>query len=118
MKFVTLDSNLCCKDIIQNIYNLNDLDILVYNNLKKSKESRVNSIAKKLKKERSTIYRSLQKLTSSKLCIKKTKTIKSGGYYHTYFCNDINIVRREIEGCIDNWYLMIKKTLKRLDDEL
>ena len=71
-----------------------------------------------MNKERSTVYRSLQKLTSSGLCMKKTKTIESGGYYHLYSCNDSAQVRKEIESCIDGWYKQMKKTLKNFEKEL
>jgi len=118
MKFVRPPENICCKDILQYAFELNKLDLDVYKKLRELKESRANILAKKMNKERSTIYRSLQKLTSCNLCTKKTRTIETGGYYHIYSCNDSKKVRKEIESCIDEWYAIVKKTLKKFEKEM
>ena len=115
MKSIKLSEKICCDDIIRCIYEFNDLDIKVFKELKKIGESRANFLANKLQRERSTIYRSLQKLTSCGLCIKKSNKIKSGGYYHTYFCNDIKIVKKKVDACVDNWYNTMKNTIKVFD---
>ena len=114
MKFINSENLICCNDVIKCVFDLKELDLKVYNNLKKKGESRANILAKNLKRERSTVYRSLQKLTSCGLCIKTTKTIKNGGYYHLYTCNDAKQTKENIEKCIDNWYNKMKKTIKEL----
>ena len=118
MKFIRSYENICCKDVLQSIFELNKLDFNVYKKLKKLGEIRADSLAKKMDRERSTIYRSLQKLTSCGLCTKKTQTIGTGGYYHTYLCNDPKKVRKETESCIDEWYKYMKKTLKDFEKEM
>ena len=115
MKFIQPTQKICCNDVIQCVFNLNDLDITTYKKLKEVGESRADELAKKINKERSTVYRSLQKLTCSELCIKETKTIDSGGYYHTYKCNDNKKTKEKIEKCIDDWYIKMKETLKEID---
>ena len=84
MKRIKNYENICCKDVLQYVFDLNSLDLEVYKKLKEEKESRADELAKKLGKERSNVYRSLQKLTFCNLCTKKTKTIETGGYYHLY----------------------------------
>ncbi len=118
MKLIQPDNNICCKDIIQSLFELNNFDFEVYNKLREMKESRADALAKKMNKERSTIYRSLQKLTSCRLCIKKTKTIETGGYYHVYSCNDLKEVKEGIDSCIDKWYSTMKITLDKFEKEL
>jgi predicted transcriptional regulator len=115
MKFINLNNPICCNDVIKCVFDLSELDLKVYKKLKKKGESRVNAIAKDLKRERSTVYRSLQKLTCCELCSKTTKTIKNGGYYHVYICKDSKQTRESIENCIDNWYKKMKNTIKELD---
>jgi predicted transcriptional regulator len=115
MKFLNPEQNICCDDVIQCIYNLNQLDLLVFNYLRTNGCSRTDTIAKKLKKERSTVYRSLQRLTCCGLCIKKTKTIKQGGYYHVYQCAKSNTTKKQINKCIDEWYRTMKNTIKKLE---
>lgn len=118
MKFIHPDKNICCKDIMQCVFELNKLDLDIYKKLREQKESRADVLAKKMNKERSTIYRSLQKLTSCRLCTKKTRTIKTGGYYHIYSCNDSKHARKEIESCIDEWYIAMKNKLKDFEKEM
>ena len=115
MKFLSLNQNICCDDVIQCIFNLNNLDLTVYKTLKKTDEARADDLAKQLKKERSTVYRSLQKLTCAGLVTKKTKNIPKGGYYHTYQSNSGFKTKETLENCIDEWYKKMKKTIKELE---
>ena len=118
MKFIPSYDNISCKDVMQYIFELNKLDLEVYKKLKELEKSRADIIAKKMNKERSTVYRSLQRLTSCRLCTKKTRTIETGGYYHIYSCNDSKNIRKEIESCIDEWHRFMKKTLKDFEKEM
>jgi len=105
----------CCEDMIRCVFDLNDLDIQIYKKLKKKEEVRADLIAKEIGKDRSTVYRSLQKLTCCGICDKHTKKIEKGGYYHTYKCNDILKTKQNLEKCIDNWYKQMKQTLKKIE---
>ena len=115
MKFIKSYNNICCDDVIKCVFDLNNLDIDVYNKLKKFGEMRADELAKKIDKDRSTVYRSLQRLTCCNLCLKETKNISKGGYYHIYRCNDISEAKKELEECIDKWYHQMKNTLKQFD---
>jgi len=115
MKFIRSSNKICCDDVIKCVFDLNNLDIDVYNKLKKFGEMRADELAKKIEKDRSTVYRSLQRLTCCNLCLKETKNIDKGGYYHKYKCNDINEAKKELEKCIDKWYHQMKNTLKQFD---
>lgn len=118
MKFIRNYENICCNDVLQSVFELNALDLEIYKILKKTGESRADVLAKKIDRERSTVYRSLQNLTSCDLCAKTTKTIETGGYYHTYSCNDVKLVREKIESCIDEWYKQMKKILEDFEQEM
>ena len=116
MKFIKSFDNICCDDILKCVFDLNILDIDVYNQLKKSGEIRADKLAKKINKDRSTVYRSLQKLICCNLCLKEKKNIIKGGYYHIYRCNKSSEAKKELEECIDNWYHQMKNTIKQLDN--
>jgi len=118
MKFIRNYENICCNDVLQSVFELNALDLEIYKILKKTGELRTDALAKKIDRERSTVYRSLQKLTSCGLCTKTTKTIETGGYYHTYSCNDTELVKEKIESCIDGWYKQMKKMLLDFEQEM
>ena len=114
MKFIKTYQNISCDDVTKCVFDLNNLDINVYNKLKRYGEMRADELAKKIDKDRSTVYRSLQKLTCCNLCLKETKNISKGGYYHIYRCKDISEAKKELENCIDKWYYQMKKTIKNL----
>ena len=59
MKFIISTKKLNCSDNISCVFDFNDLDLNVYMKLKEIGNSITDTIAKKLKKERSTVNRSL-----------------------------------------------------------
>ena len=116
MRFLDTSKNFCCDDVIKCIFDFNNLDFNVYKKLKEDGESTAQDLSKKLNKERSTVYRSLQKLTKCGLCIKKTNKIDSGGIYHTYKSVESELIKKKIESCLDEWYKLMKETIKVLDN--
>ena len=114
MRSISSSQEMCCDDVIKYIYNLNLLDIKVYKKLCTTKELRANELAKMINKERSTVYRSLQRLCKCELCKKKTNTIEQGGYYHTYIAVDKKYIKKDLEKCIKEWSQKMKKTLGEL----
>lgn len=116
MKIVRAPENLQCDEVVKCIFDLNSLDIEVYKKLRELGMSRVDELASHLNRERSTVYRSLQKLTTCGICNKTTKTIRKGGYFHIYKCNDIHYVKKMAESCLDRWYKSMKQTLKLIDE--
>lgn len=114
MKVVKDKGSMKCDEAIKCVFDLNKLDIKVYNTLKQCGSIRADELATLLQKERSTIYRSLQKLTACRICKKKTKTLKQGGYYHVYEPQPSARVRKEAEHCLDQWYESMKQTLQML----
>lgn len=115
MKFINPEGDINCDTVIQCILGLNKLDIKVYKTLKQTGEIRADELAEKLKKDRSSIYRSLQKLACCRLCIKEQRNIENGGYYHIYRFSNIAKIKKELEGKIDNWHKKMKYTLKELE---
>jgi len=115
MKFIKSFEGICCDDVMQCIFDLNVLDLNVYKKLKEVGKSRADELAKKMNRERSTVYRSLQKITTCGLCIKETNTIEAGGYYHTYSCIDTKQVKNQVETCLEKWYTSMKEMIELFD---
>ena len=115
MKVIKIQSSIQCEDAIRCIFDLNDLDIKVFKILQNIGSGRADGIADIIKKERSTVYRSLQKLTKCGICDKKRKTLPEGGYYHVYELKTPNTVKKYAEDCLDTWYEKMKKTLQYFD---
>ncbi|MDG6228666.1 MAG: helix-turn-helix domain-containing protein [Candidatus Thermoplasmatota archaeon] len=117
MKITPLPKNMQCEEAIKCVFDLNKLDIRVYKELKRIGEERADALALVLDKERSTVYRSLQKLTDAGICRKMRRSIEQGGYYYTYQCNDISNIQKKAFDCLDSWYQSVKETLQLLTDE-
>jgi predicted transcriptional regulator len=118
MKMHSPQEHLCCADVLKAIFELNSLDYQVFQCLQQQGPLRADQIAELFNKERSTIYRSLQKLSTCKLCKKTTCTLPAGGYYHLYSCSETKEIKQEVEHCIDAWYHQVKDTIKKIDKEL
>ena len=112
----TIDS-LCCDDALKSIFDLNTLDVEIFKKLRDLGESRADEIAISVGKERSTAYRSLQKLTSCGLCLKNAKNLDGGGYFHTYCCVDTKIAKNKLKSCLNNWYKSMRSLIENLDIE-
>jgi predicted transcriptional regulator len=77
--------NSSVKDLLVYLFELSPLDVDVLLFLMKSKKAvAIEELAKKLDRDKTTIFRSVQKLVNLGICIKNTKTLKGGGYYHIY----------------------------------
>jgi len=116
MKIKLIQTPMKCDDAIKCVFNLNKLDLRVYKKLKDIGPARANELAKKINRERSTVYRSLQKLSKCGICKKTTKTLEQGGYYHLYQCDSINHIQKQAKECLDSWYNDVKKTLDSLGE--
>jgi predicted transcriptional regulator len=116
MKIKPIKSSMKCDEAIKCVFNLNSLDLNVYKKLKRLGPLRASELANHLNRERSTVYRSLQKLSKCGICSKKTKTLEQGGYYHEYQCNTIDTIQKQAKICLDNWYSTVSQTLNQLKE--
>ncbi len=73
-----------CGDLLECLFDLTNTDISVFLALNDSKPLDLDSVAGIIGKNRSTAYRSLQKLVCMGLAVKETENISEGGYFHTY----------------------------------
>lgn len=106
-----------CEDIMQCFFNLNEFEIKLYKRLLTEGPQRSDDLAKKVKKDSSTVYRALQKLISCGICFRETKTIRRGGYFHVYTAVNPDIVRKKIQDFINQWNTSMKKALQEFDEK-
>jgi len=83
-----------CTDLLTCLYNLKPSDLEVLLVLAKNENSTLDQIAKIVQKDRSSVHRCLSKLVSINLVSKQTKSLKSGGYYHTYAMLDPATIKK------------------------
>lgn len=87
-----------------------DLEILLFL-IKINPESiTLEDLSEKTDRDKSTVFRSLQKLVNQRIVSKETRTLKERGYYHVYASIDQLSFKIETEKRITE----IKKSLDRL----
>jgi predicted transcriptional regulator len=113
--------NATVKDLFIQLYDLSplDLDILFMLISKRNDEPMtLDEISKEIDRDRSTTFRSLQKLVTLGLCIKETKTIKEGGYYHVYSVVDMETFKMETERRVRDLQKSLDRLLTKFEDDM
>ena len=112
--------NATVKDLFIQLYDLSplDLEILFMLIRNKSKPITLEEASKEVDRDRSTTFRSLQKLVSLGLCVKETKTIKEGGYYHVYSAVDMQTFKVETEKRVKELQKSLDRLLKKFEDDM
>jgi len=107
-----------CKDIVQCAFSLNDFEIEVYKGALAHGPIRADDLADKMGKDRSTVYRALQRLLTCGMCYRETRSLDKGGYYHVYMSISKEELRRRLERCVEEWVERMQKALERFDEHL
>jgi predicted transcriptional regulator len=114
--------NATVKDLFIQLYDLSplDLDILFMLISKKNDDEpmTLDQVSKETDRDRSTTFRSLQKLVGLGLCVKETKTIKEGGYFHVYSVVDMETFRAETERRVKDLQKSLDRLLKKFEGEM
>jgi len=112
-----------CTDLLTCLYNLKPSDLEVLLALARNGTATLDQIAKVLQKDRTSVHRCLSKLVSINLVSKQSKSLKSGGYYHTYAMMDpalikkhaterVNEITESLQELIDSFESDFKKHLE------
>jgi predicted transcriptional regulator len=107
-----------CKDIVQCAFSLNDFEVEVFRAAGRQGPMRADELADRMGRERSTVYRALQKLMSCGMCIRETRSLEKGGYYHVYSAIDRATLKAKMEQCVKEWGQRMQEALSRFDDHL
>ena len=95
---------LCCA------FGLRNSELDVYFDLISGPKT-VEQIAERIKRDRSTVQRVLNKLHSKGLVMRNTHKIQRGGYYYEYSAEDTEVVREQILAQLEEWYTSTKSFL-------
>jgi predicted transcriptional regulator len=113
--------NATVKDLFIQLYDLSPLDLEILFMLignKNDEPITLDEVSKEVDRDRSTTFRSLQKLVSLGLCVKETKTIKEGGYYHVYSAVDMQTFRVETEKRVKELQKSLDRLLRKLEEDM
>jgi predicted transcriptional regulator len=90
--------NASLKDLIMLMYDLSPLEFdLLFALMATKKATTLDVLSKEVDRDKTTVFRCLQKLVNLRICEKDTKTLKEGGWYHVYTAIDIAAFKMETE---------------------
>lgn len=107
-----------CKDIMQCAFSLNDFEVEVYRAAGRSGPVRADELADRMKRDRSTVYRALQKLMSCGMVHRETRSLEKGGYYHVYEAVGKDILKAKLERCVEEWSGRMREALARFEEQI
>ena len=111
--------NSTVKDLFIYLYDLSSLELdLLFILIKNKKSMTLEELAKKVDRDKSSVFRSLQKLVGLGICIKETKTLKEGGYYHAYSAIDIESFKIETEKRVKELEDSFHRLLRKFEEDL
>jgi predicted transcriptional regulator len=116
--------NSSVKDLFIYLYNLSPLDLeilltLIGNDKKYNKKSMtLEELTQVVDRDKSTVFRSLQKLVGLGICIKETRTIREGGLYHAYSAIDVESFKVETEKRVKELEKSFHRILKKFEADM
>jgi predicted transcriptional regulator len=103
-----------CSDLLICLYNLKQIDMDILFHVAQRKQATLDQLSSEVKRDRSTVHRSLAKLVSLDLVNKSVRAIKEGGYYHVYMLADETKIKERANLKVEE----ITQGLERLVDNL
>jgi predicted transcriptional regulator len=107
-----------CTDLLTCLYNLRPADIEILQIVASNQDATLDHIAATVKKDRSSVHRCLSKLVSINLVNKQTKTLKGGGYYHTYRMLDLGIIKKHSKERVKEITDSLQSLIESFDTDL
>ncbi|MFD1587626.1 helix-turn-helix domain-containing protein [Halorientalis brevis] len=103
-----LRQDMQCEGLLECLHGLKDLDRECFETVANSDEAlTVDEIADRVERERSTAYRSIQRLLQTGLIGKEQINYDQGGYYHVYYPTDPDEVADDMQRLLNDWYAQI-----------
>ena len=112
-----LQQEMVCESLLECIHGLKGLDRECYSVLVESDEPlTIDDVAERIDRERSTAYRSIQRLLENGLVRKEQINYDQGGYYHVYYPTDPARVASDMQRMLNDWYAKMGQLIREFED--
>jgi predicted transcriptional regulator len=106
-------------DLFTMLYDLSPLELkLLILLISKNESFALEKLAKEACRDKTTVFRSLQKMVNLRICEKEAKSLKGVGWFHEYKAIDATSFKIETEKRIKEIKDSFDKLLKRFESEL
>lgn len=107
-----------CEGLLECVHGLTDLDRECYRVLVETDEPlNVDEVSEKVDRERSTVYRSIQRLMRAGFVRKDQVNYEDGGYYYVYYPADVEEVTDEMRKVLNEWYATIGQLIHEFESK-
>ncbi|MFB6189853.1 MAG: helix-turn-helix domain-containing protein [Halapricum sp.] len=113
-----LSQDMTCEGLLECIHGLKELDKEVFRTLTNVDEPlTVDEIAEAVERERSTAYRSVQRLLSTGFIQKEQVNYEQGGYYHVYHPTDSDQIADDMQRVLNDWYAKMGQLISEFREQ-
>ncbi|MDS0292607.1 helix-turn-helix domain-containing protein [Halogeometricum luteum] len=111
-----LQQDMECEGLLECFHGLKQLDRDCFEVLvNETKPLTVDEIADAVDRERSTAYRSVQRLLQTGLLQKEQVNYEQGGYYHVYSPTDPTKITNDMQRMLNDWYAMMGQLIQEFE---
>jgi len=113
-----LKQDMQCEGLLECIHGLKSLDKEIFGVLTEQDEPlTVDEIAELVDRERSTAYRSVQRLINSGFVQKEQVNYDQGGYYHVFRPTDADEIADDMQRMLNDWYAKMGQLIGEFRDK-
>ncbi|WP_311173982.1 helix-turn-helix domain-containing protein [Halobellus ordinarius] len=113
-----LQRDMECEGLLECFHGLKQLDKECFQVLVRAEEPlTVDEIAEFVDRERSTAYRSIQRLLQSGFIQKEQVNYEQGGYYHVYSPTNPEQISDEMQRMLNDWYAKMGQLIQEFEEK-
>lgn len=110
-------NDLECEGLLDCLYGLPQLDRTVFEILAEHGDPMiVDEVAAEIDRERSTAYRSLERLVAAGFLDRRRESFETGSYVHVYSLRDPGAVAAEMQRLVTDWYAEIGPLIREFEE--
>lgn len=111
-----LRQDMQCEGLLECFHDLKEIDKNVFRLLNEIDQPlTVDEIADEIDRERSTAYRSVQRLLQVGFIQKEQINYEQGGYYHVYRPRDADDIAQEMQRMLNDWYAKMGQLIQEFE---
>jgi len=113
-----LQRDMQCEGLLECFHGLKQLDKQCFRVLVQSDEPlTVDEVADIVERERSTAYRSIQRLLKAGFIQKEQVNYEQGGYYHVYAPTDAERIADSMQRMLNDWYAKMGQLISEFEEK-
>lgn len=107
-----------CSDLLSCFLDLNELEVRIFYSLLDSGSGTLDGIAEKVSRDRSTVFRNLQKLVSLGLISKEMSSLEKGGRISVFVPSDIPAIKEIVSQRIESLKRSMDSFLNEFEERI